>query len=305
MGTSALRATLLGSIWASILVALAIVCGKLIAGPKGQPTLRRQKVSIASFVFPKALDGVTSVSLVDLTLQAALDSPRYEAILPNDHLAALLRKSRLDLPAGKLPQDIDKEKLDAQFLLLPSASRAGKTTVLTATLVNLSRPQVVNTFSVKAVGEPETTFGLVGKFWQEVDTPCTGSFRVVADGKVWDLLSSRAVVYDSRSSILQRAQKIKPEVKKAEVVHQLVGSRLLKRELRFDHDNKAILESWDHDGTVQEHIPPFQASSDNNIYGKTWKYMFANTNVKVSGEFYLFLQDRYGRSKRFDLEKVT
>ncbi len=301
--TLATRVALLGLI---IIVANPVV-GKPTqpVAPKTEPKPAREKVAIASFALPKAFDGVTSSSLVDLMLKVAKDSTRYQAVLPNDHLATLLETARIELATGRLPKGVDKDKLNVRFLLIPAASRVGKTTVLTATLVDLNRSEVMNTVSADETGEPEVVFKLVEKLWQQLDSPCTGSFRVVGDGQVWDLPSSRAVVYDGRNSLLERARRLKPGVKKAEVAFELVGIGLLKSELRFDADPAALLGSWDHDGTKPSHLLMFEADSQDDIFHKIWKYMNSKINVKMDGVFYLRVQDRFGGIQRLDLEKAN
>jgi hypothetical protein len=315
MGTYTLRNALIGYLGTSLLV-LGVISGQgALASQQPPPNPPRQKVALAPFALPRALDGITSVSLLDLLLKEAKDSPRYEAVLPNEHLTALLERARLNLAAGLLPPDAKKEELDARFLLLPSASRAGKTTVLTATLVDLSRSQVVNTFSIEAVGEPEATFDLVKQLWRLIDSPCTGSFRVRADGHVWDLLKSRAVVYDYRYSLFQRVQRFEPNVKKTEIMFQLVGTGLLKCELVFDQNN-ALLGTWDLDGNATEQLLPFETDqaragavvgrpTDHDIYAIISDYMDSKVNVKMSGTFYLQVWDRFGGRQRLDLTKNT
>jgi hypothetical protein len=285
---------------------------------------------------------VRSATLVSLLLESAHESKRYEAVLPTDQLNQIIARHRAVLTAnGKWSADKSpaNTNLDARFLLLPTASRVVDRTILTASLIDLNTNSLVRSSSVTAVGSGADIFGLVKQLWDEIDAPCTGTFRVIADGIVldesvsWGILSDRGVHLTSATSgsrfteheaLLSCVRKVKPDVKSAEVVFLLEGPGLLRTELCFDSPQRVwyrepqsptelakfhaecVVRKWEHTQDQTQIRIPYESTSEIGI-ADTICGMLTHAHLNPEngeGKWYLSVRDRYARTRRFDIQSA-
>jgi hypothetical protein len=277
-------------------------------------TTARHKIAIAPFVIPAVFSqSITSATLVDLLLKAARDSQQYEAVIATDQLREIIRRWRSEQQAGQLPPQPDGHgrHFEAEYLLLPSASRVESTTLLTASLVDLRTFKLVDTFTVRSTGEATKLFEMVGMLWNDVDAVCSGSFRIIADGTMWDQATSWSVVSDASGvTAVVGARRHKSDAKQVDTIFCLHGTHLLRTELWLGEGKLLFVgiqadkvHQWDHDGMQTEIRLPYDGPD--GIVGMVTKHWHIDaqpgSTFDIRRPVYLVVFDRRGRTRRFNI----
>jgi hypothetical protein len=269
----------------------------------GQDKPVRKSVAVGPFEISANLaSSVKSATLTDILLQAAQASPRYTVDLPDEYLGKIIDRYRVQLAVGKLPADtlsqIDRGKLNADLLFLPTASRIDSKTVVTASLWDLKSLTRAKALSVMSSGGAQDVFDLVKSLWAEMDSPPQASLRVVTDGTLWDLATSAAVVYDGRGSLRDRARKVKPGAAVVDMVCHVEGEQLLKTTLFFESaaGREVLHEMWHNAGDREANFV-LESTDTSRVTFNLIGFIFKRQG-EAKGKFVIEVTDRFGGSKK-------
>jgi hypothetical protein len=128
----------------------------------------------------------------------------------------------------------------------------------------------------------------------------TGEFRVVVDGKEWDSVKSRVVVYDGRYSLIQRVRVFQPNAKSVQIVYKVTGRDLVAAHLDFrgePSDQGSV-----HGVAIQSDGSNFLIE-DGDTYADIMKLIDDHMRMlkKGKGTYYLEVLDKSGRVFDFDI----
>jgi hypothetical protein len=149
-----------------VLVSL-LVSHSVMGQQENQP-----KMVIAVFEVSKSLEGNNKI-FTDLMSQKARQTPKYNIVLPSEHLAKITDQYRAQIASGANPEellkDTERQQMGADLMLLPAASKLNKMNVMTATLIDLKTFRSLASFVSKNSGEEEQLLLLVDELWKEVE----------------------------------------------------------------------------------------------------------------------------------------
>ncbi len=122
----------------------------------------------------------------------------------------------------------------------------------------------------------------------------------MVDGKQWDSIKSRVVVYDGRYSLVQRARVFEPDAKSVQIVYKVTGRDLVAAHLNFrgEPSNQGSVRGV----AIQSDGSDF-VIEDGDAYGGIMKLIDDHMRMlkKGKGTYYLEVLDASGRVFDFDL----
>ena len=134
-------------------------------------------------------------------------------------------------------------------------------------------------------------------------TAARGEFRVVVDGRLWNSVRSRVVVYDGRFSLLDRVRVFEPESRSAKVIYKVTGHDLVAAHLNFRgvplNQGSVRGVAIEPDGSE---FPISDAEGYDGLMKLVWTHMEMLKEGK--GTYYLTVFDRAGRTFDLDLYNV-